>query len=195
MYLYDHLLILAKLYKISLLLFRYILLFFILSFIFILEIGLSVCHTIQYLSLLTPVINFGLLHSQVILSMSLLETFTICLPLGKYKEWYPNTFGWNATTIYPCTCEIFLYAFRNIVILTASLGNPNLSDVTKKCQHIPNNDVVGYAIMIASNVQDQVALQCNVWPDDTLYITGKQIHHISSLPLMSNGKVQCQRHV
>jgi hypothetical protein len=50
MYFYDHLLILAKLYKISLLLFRYILLFFILSFIFILEIGLSVCHTIQYLS-------------------------------------------------------------------------------------------------------------------------------------------------
>jgi hypothetical protein len=45
MFLYDHLLILAELYKISLLQFRYILLFFILSFIFILEIGSSVGHT------------------------------------------------------------------------------------------------------------------------------------------------------
>jgi hypothetical protein len=92
MYLYDHLLILALLYRISLLQFRCILLFFILSYIFILEIGLSVYVTLSnILSWLTPVMNFGLLYSHVILTMSLLLHHAFLWE--NINERYPNTFG------------------------------------------------------------------------------------------------------
>jgi hypothetical protein len=77
----------------SLLQFRFIILFFILSFVFILEFGLSVCHTIQHLSWLTPVMNFGLLYSHVILTMSLLETLYHAFLWENINEQYPNTSG------------------------------------------------------------------------------------------------------
>jgi hypothetical protein len=51
-----------------------------------------VCHTILNLSWLTHVLSTSLLCSHVILSMSVLETFTWCLSLGKYKWTIPEYF-------------------------------------------------------------------------------------------------------
>jgi hypothetical protein len=92
MYIYDHLLILHN-YSgyacTSLDIFFYSLFF---SFIFVLEISLSVCHTIQYLFWLTSVMNFDLLCSHVILSMSLLETFYHAFFWENINERYPEIF-------------------------------------------------------------------------------------------------------